>query len=405
VAVRVRVLTLFVVAVLTGGVFFAGYGAGHRAAARSADDQGYALLRQILTHVRRDYLNPVPDATALFDGAARGMLDALGDPHTRYMDGKAFRQFQEGVQGVFFGIGIFIDMRDKQLIVVQPIEGTPAFRAGLRAGDKIQRINNAPTESMALQEAVSKIRGPAGTKVTLQIARPDRTFDVEITRARIQVTSVAGVKSLDEAVQKQLAADRLGYLRILRFDEPTAADVSAELEQILRGAPVGLIVDMRGNGGGLLNVTEQIAGRFIAAGQPIVHIVDRSGRRETRRAGGGTKVTVPIVVLINEFSASASEILAGALKDSADATIIGQQTFGKGVIQSIYDLPGGSGAAITTAKYLTPAGRDIQGKGIPPDVVVGDRLEGKADADLARIQSEQLQRAIEVLKQRIKQRR
>jgi len=167
VAVRVRVLTLFVVAVLTGGVFFAGYGAGHRAAARSADDQGYALLRQILTHVRRDYLNPVPDATALFDGSARGMLDALGDPYTRYMGGKAFREFQEGVQGVFFGIGIFIDMRDKQLIVVQPIEGTPAFRAGLRAGDKIQRINNAPTESMALQEAVSKIRGPAGTKVTL----------------------------------------------------------------------------------------------------------------------------------------------------------------------------------------------------------------------------------------------
>ncbi len=376
-----------------------------RAAARSADDQGYALLRQILTHVRRDYLNPVPDATILFDGAARGMLDALGDPYTRYMDGKAFKEFQEGVQGVFFGIGIFIDLRDKQLIVVQPIDGTPAARAGLRAGDKIQRINNVATDGMALQEAVSKIRGPAGTKVTLRIARPDRAFDVEITRARIQVTSVAGVKSLDEAAQKQLAADRLGYLRILRFDEPTADDVTAELERIQRSAPLGLIVDLRGNGGGLLNVTEHIAGRFIATGQPIVHVVDRNGRRDTRRAGGGNKVTIPIVVLVNEFSASASEILAGALKDSAAATIVGQQTFGKGVIQSIYDLPGGAGAAVTTAKYLTPAGRDIQGKGIAPDVVAGERLEGKTDADLARIQSEQLLRAIEVLKRRIQQRR
>jgi carboxyl-terminal processing protease len=340
----------------------------------------------------------------LFDGAARGMLEALGDPYTRYLDGKAFKEFREGVQGVFFGIGIFIDIRDKQLIVVQPIDGTPAARAGLRAGDKIQRINDAPTDGMALQEAVSKIRGPAGTKVTLRIGRPDRTFDVEITRARIQVTSVARSTTLEPAVQKQLAADRLDYLRILRFDEPTADDVGAALDDILRGAPRGLIVDLRGNGGGLLDVTERVAARFVATGQAVVHVVDRSGRRETRRAGGGRKVTVPVVVLVNEFSASAAEILAGALKDSARATIVGQQTFGKGVIQSIYDLPGGGGAAVTTAKYLTPAGHDIQGKGIPPDVAAGERLEGKAEADAVRIQAVQLQRAIEVLRQRIKPR-
>jgi carboxyl-terminal processing protease len=173
---------------------------------------------------------------------------------------------------------------------------------------------------------------------------------------------------------------------------------------MMRAAPRGVIIDLRGNGGGLLNVTEQIASRFVPTGRPIVHVVDRGGRRDTRRAGGGAKVTVPIVVLVNEFSASASEILAGALKDSAGATIVGHQTFGKGVIQSIYDLPGGAGAAITTAKYLTPAGHDIQGKGIPPDVAVGDRLEGKADADVARIQAQQLQRAIEVLKQRARPR-
>jgi carboxyl-terminal processing protease len=402
--VRVRPATLILVAVLAGGVFFAGYGAGQRAAAGAADDQGYALLRQILIHVRRDFLNPVPDSSALFDGAARGLLEALGDPYTRYLDGKAFREFREGVQGIFFGIGIFIDIREGHLIVVQPIDGTPAARAGLRAGDRIQRINNVPTDGMALQEAVSKIRGPSGTKVMLRIARPDRAFDVEITRARIQVTSVAGSTTLEAAVQKQLTAERLGYLRILRFDEPTQDDVGRALDAMMRAAPRGVIIDLRGNGGGLLNVTEQIASRFVPTGRPIVHVVDRGGRRDTRRAGGGAKVTVPIVVLVNEFSASASEILAGALKDSAGATIVGHQTFGKGVIQSIYDLPGGAGAAITTAKYLTPAGHDIQGKGIPPDVAVGDRLEGKADADVARIQAQQLQRAIEVLKQRARPR-
>ncbi|MDR7556218.1 MAG: S41 family peptidase [Armatimonadota bacterium] len=388
------------VAAVIVAVFLAGYGAGQASVARGADDQGFALLRQLLTHIRQDYLGPVPDARVLFDGAARGMLEALGDPYTRYMDARAFREFAQDAQGYFFGIGIFIDIRDGQLIVVQPIEGTPAHRAGLRPGDRIRAINNVSTEGMALQEAVSRIRGPAGTRVVLRIQRADRSFDVEITRARIQIVSVQGAGVLDADLQKQLAAERLGYVRILTFNDRTAEEVAAEMTRLQQVGVRGVLLDLRSNGGGLLEASLRVAERFVPEGRPLVHIVDRTGRKTTERAGRGPKIQLPVVVLVNEFSASASEILAGALKDSAGATLVGIRTFGKGVIQSVYALPGGGGAAITTSKYLTPADHDIHGKGVPPDVVAGDRLEGKSDAEVARIQQEQLRRAVEVLRQR-----
>ena len=389
------------VAAVILAVFLAGYGAGQASVARGADDQGFALLRQLLTHIRQDYLWPAPDARVLFDGAARGMLEALGDPYTRYMDATAFREFAQDAQGYFFGIGIFIDIRDGQLIVVQPIEGTPAHRAGLRPGDRIRAINNVSTEGMALQEAVSRIRGPAGTRVVLRIQRADRTFEVEITRARIQIVSVQGAGVLDADLQKRLQGERLGYLRILTFNDRTAEEVAAELARLQQAGVRGVVLDLRSNGGGLLEASLRVAERFVPEGRPLVHIVDRAGRRTTERAGRGPKIRLPVVVLVNEFSASASEILAGALKDSAGATLVGIKTFGKGVIQSVYSLPGGGGAAITTSKYLTPADHDIHGKGVPPDVVAGDRLEGKSDAEVARIQQDQLRRAVEVLRQRV----
>jgi carboxyl-terminal processing protease len=402
----VKYQTALLVVALAVATFAAGYGYGQRTAvARPADEQGFVLLRELLTTVRREYLNPVPESTKLFDGAARGLLDALGDPYTRYMDGKSFREFAQDTQGFFFGIGIFIDIRDGHLIVVQPIDGTPAQRAGLRAGDRIRAINGAATDGMALQEAVSRIRGPAGTKVILSIGRVDRTMDVEITRARVLIVTVQGPTALDDAVKRRLESDRIGYLRILTFNDQTAKEVNAELDRQLRSGVRGLLLDLRSNGGGLLESSLQVANRFIADGRPIVHIVGRDGRRTTERAGRGQKVTVPVVVLVNEFSASASEILAGALKDSAGAALVGRQTFGKGVIQSVFNLPSGGGAAITTAKYLTPSDHDIHGRGIPPNVAVGDKLEGKGEAVVTRIQQEQLQRGIEILRQRIAQRR
>lgn len=403
---RNRLATLLLVGVLGAGVFFAGYGAGQRSAvAGPADDQGFDLLRQLLVHVRRDYLNPAPESQKLFDGAAKGMLEALGDPYTRYMAPGVYKEFAANTQGFFFGIGIYIDIRDEHLIVAQIIEGTPAHKAGLRAGDRIRSINSVPTDGMSLQEAVTRIRGPAGSKVTLKVTRPDQSFDLEITRARIQVTTVQGAGVLDEAVRKQLTAEQMGYVRILTFNEQTARETLAEVDRLTKTGVRGIIIDLRSNGGGLLDICIQVADRFIESGKPILHIVARDGSRATERAKGGAKVAVPIVVVVNEFSASASEILTGALKDSAGATVVGQKTFGKGVIQSVYSLPGGGGAAITTQKYLTPADHDIHGKGITPDIPAGDKLEGKTEANIRKIEAQQLTKAIEALKQRIAGRR
>lgn len=403
---RNRLTTLLLIVVLAAGVFLAGYGAGQRRAlAGPADDQGFDLLRQLLVHVRRDFLNPPPESQKLFDGAAKGMLEALGDPYTRYMAPGVYKEFSSNTQGFFFGIGIYIDIRAEHLIVVQPIEGTPAHKAGLRAGDRIRTINGVATDGMSLQEAVTRIRGPAGTKVTLKIVRTEQTFDVEITRARIEVITVQGPSVLDEAVRKQLTAERMGYVRILTFNEQTAKESLAEFDRQIAGGVQGLIIDLRSNGGGLLDITVQVANRLIESGKPILHIVARDGSRISERAKSGAKITIPIVVLVNEYSASASEILTGALKDSAGAAVVGHKTFGKGVIQSVYSLPGGGGAAITTAKYLTPADHDIHGKGITPDVPAGDKLEGKTEADIKKIETVQLARAIDALKQRIAQRR
>lgn len=403
---RNRLTTLLLIVVLAAGLFLAGYGAGQRRAlAGPADDQGFDLVRQLLVHVRRDFLNPAPESQKIFDGAAKGMLEALGDPYTRYMAPGVYKEFSSNTQGFFFGIGIYIDIRAEHLIVVQPIEGTPAHRAGLRAGDRIRNINSVATDGMSLQEAVTRIRGPAGTKVTLKITRPEQTFDVEITRARIEVITVQGPGVLEEAVRKQLTAERMGYVRILTFNEQTAKESLAEFDRQTAGGARGLIIDLRLNGGGLLDITVQVANRLIESGKPILHIVARDGSRTSERARSGAKITIPIVVLVNEYSASASEILTGALKDSAGAIVVGQKTFGKGVIQSVYSLPGGGGAAITTAKYLTPADHDIHGKGITPDVPAGDKLEGKTEADIKKIEAVQLSRAIDVLKQRIAQRR
>jgi len=373
----------------------------------------YALIDRI-----KERCSGAPDTERLYLAAARGLLEALGDPYTRLMEPSAFKEFMQETRGFFFGIGIYIDLKDNHLIVVQPIADTPAARAGLRAGDRITRINGASTQGMALQEAVSRIRGPEGSTVRLAIDRADREFEVSIVRAKINFVAAQGPAQLDESSRAALRAAGIGYINLVTFNHERAAAIfDQELARVRREGARGLIVDLRNNGGGLLDQSLEIADRFLPRGMTILRMFDRNRREETSKARSRDQITIPVVVLVNEFSASASEIVAGALQDNHAATVVGVHTFGKNLVQNIVGLPPnslpmGAGVAISTSKWLTPAGRDINKKGLVPDVVVGEpeealraRLKGRPDAEIdqrvQRMRLEQLQRAISILKQRL----
>lgn len=373
----------------------------------------YALVDRV-----RERCAGAPPPDRLYLASARGLLEGLGDPYTRLMEPSAFKEFIQETRGFFYGIGIYIDLKEEHLIVVQPIERTPAARAGLRAGDRITRINGTPTAGMALQEAVSRIRGPEGTTVRLAIQRSDREFEVAITRARIDLVTAQGPGQLDDSTRAALRGTGIGYINLVTFNHERAAALFAqELARVRAERARALILDLRNNGGGLLDQSLEIADRFLPRGTTILTMLDRSGRREVSKARNRDQVTIPVVVLVNEFSASASEIVAGALQDSRAATIVGVNTFGKNRVQSIVGLPPdslpmGVGVAISTSKWLTPSGRDINRRGLTPDVVVGEpqetlreRLKGRPDAEIEervrRMRQDQLQRAIEILKRRL----
>ncbi len=335
--------------------------------AQAYNSQTYDQLRlftDALNIVQRNYVEE-PETQELVRGAIKGMLTSL-DPHSSFMDPDMYKEMQIDTQGEFQGIGITIGLRDGILTVIAPIDDTPAFRAGILAGDKIVMIEDTSTKNMSLMEAVKLMRGPKGTKVTISIVREGEPKPIKhtITRDVIPLFSVK-VKDIDPSI---------GYVRITQFQKKTSTEFAEALEKVRdeKGeAFKGLVLDLRNNPGGLLVSAIEIADRFVDSGP----IVTTRGRLKNQNfsynaKSKGTEPDYPIVVLVNGGSASASEIVAGALQDYKKAILIGTTTFGKGSVQTIYRLGDGSGMRVTTARYFTPSGRSIQATGIEPDIVV-----------------------------------
>ncbi|MCX7692594.1 S41 family peptidase [Tepidimonas taiwanensis] len=352
-------------------------------------------LAAVFGMIKSDYVEPVDEKKLITDAIA-GMVSAL-DPHSQYFDKKSFKEFREGTSGRFVGVGIEITMEDGLVKVVSPIEDSPAFRAGLKAGDLITKIDDTPVKGLTINEAVKRMRGEPNTKVTLTVFRRDenRTFPVTITRQEIKTVSV----------RAKVVEPGYAWVRVSQFQERTLEDFARKVEEIVRTEPnlKGLVLDLRNDPGGLLDAAVGLSAAFLPDGAVVVttngqleesKATYRAQPRDYwRRAGAdpiarlteqtqGLLKRIPVVVLVNEGSASASEIVAGALQDHKRATLMGSQTFGKGSVQTVRPLGPDTALKLTTARYYTPSGRSIQAKGIVPDVWVDETPEGNLFAAL-----------------------
>jgi carboxyl-terminal processing protease len=337
-------------------------GAGTGAYPADATDAG--LIEDVMKQVERNYVAPVTD-NELTKDALKGMLTRL-DPHSDYMDQEQYQQMTAVTRGQFGGIGVELTLEGKVPEVISPIDGTPAAEAGIEPGDRIVKIDAQPTTGMDVEEIVKRLRGPAGSKVSLTIARNDRSpFEVNLTRNVIRVVSV----------KSDLKPNNIGYARITTFTENSSSELAAAIARLTartQGRLNGFILDLRNDPGGLLDAAIDVSGAFLDGGVVVVTRGRNTADDHVYRApvAGDLLRGTPIVVLINSASASAAEIVAGALQDHRRATVMGTRSFGKGSVQTIIPLEGRGALRLTTALYYTPSGRSIQGQGISPDIVV-----------------------------------
>lgn len=343
---------------------------------------------EALNLVRSEYIEKDIDLDKIVQGAIKGMLKALDEPYTRYMDPLALKREQEDMfLGHFGGLGIIISIKDDQLTIISPIEDTPAYRVGIKAGDKIVEIDGKSTEGIGLDEAVNVLRGEKGTQVILGIKRENVEEILEFTIIR----DIIEVK----AVKKKIISEdnNIGYIRITTFNVNTEPELEEVLNEFKKDNSIeGIILDLRNNPGGLLDIAIEVASKFVKEG-PVVHIKDRDGIQVTIQSRGNKYPQWPLIVLINEGSASASEIVAGAVQDSGRGRLLGKKTFGKGVVQQVFSLSDGSGVIITTSEYYTPSEQSINNIGIEPDILVEAVEDGEEDI--------QLNKAIEILKEQL----
>src|SRR6266404_3548442 len=383
------------------------------------EDSGYSqisIFAKAVQLLRQDYVDE--NKTSYHDlitAAMKGMLSSL-DPHSQYMDPNDFRDMQDDTRSRFNGLGIEVSTKNGLPTVVTPMEDTPAARAGILSGDQILKIDGASTERMELQDAINVLRGAPGQKVTLTLLRPatKEIKDYNLERAEIKVQSVKGAKLLDPELTGSF---KIGYIRLIQFNEPTADELSRALDDLEKKGMQALILDLRNNPGGLLNSAVDVCAQFVPPNTKVVSTQGRVASQQREYSTSGVakeRPNFPMAVLVNEGSASGAEIVCGALKDLNRAIVVGETTFGKGSVQNVMQLPEGSALRFTTAKYYTPSKQVIHGNGVTPNIRVpmsveqerqlftarssGDTI--RADEDKAFIKSNdpQMVRAIDALK-------
>lgn len=403
-------VTLTTVAVTSLGIHSQGQALFKESPKELVDEVWQIIYRQYVDEtfnqvdwlaVRREYLSKSYSSREEAYKSIREMVGKMEDPYTRFMDPEEFKNMQVDTSGELTGIGIQIglDEKTKKLTVISPIEDTPAFKAGITARDIIIKIDGKSTEGMDTNQAVSLIRGEPGTKVNLVIERGGKQIPYTIERAKIEIHPV-------KFSQRQTPVGNIGYIRLNQFSANASKEMRDAIKALEAKNVSGYVLDLRGNPGGLLYASVDIARMWLQSGT-IVSTKDRRGEQEREVANGRALTDKPLVVLVDKGSASASEIVSGALQDNKRAKIVGMQTFGKGLVQSVRPLSDGSGVAVTIAKYFTPNGRDINKHGIDPDVVVNLTDEQRQDLwlrnrdKLGTMEDIQFAKAIEVLGQEI----
>jgi len=344
----------------------------HAAERKDSAEPNLELFAGVLGKVRTEYVNGQNlTYRDLVYAALKGMIGSL-DPHSEFMDPDEYRELQSDTEGAFGGLGLVVTMKNNYVTVVTPMEDTPGFRAGILSGDRIVKINGKSAERMSLPDAVKLLRGEPGTQVTVTIQRPSSGMvrDFTLTRAIVKMDMV---KDINGKKEFPLGADKIGYIRVTQFGDKTDDELKTALNKLKAQGMKALILDLRWNPGGLLDEAVEVCSEFLPRGELVVTTEGRDpGQNTIRRAGshGNVLKSMPIVVLVNLGNASASEIVAGCLQDLHRAIILGEKTFGKGSVQSIFPLDDGSALKLTTAKYYTPSHKVIQEQGITPDITV-----------------------------------
>jgi carboxyl-terminal processing protease len=418
-----RVLFGFLIAVLGVNLFFGAQVYVYSARASQKDDpyENYKLLADVLEKVRQEYVDGDKlTYQDLIHGALKGMLNSL-DPHSEFMDQAKFDELKKDTEGEFGGLGIIVEMgKDNVLTVVSPMEDSPGYKAGILPHDQIIKIDGKSAAKLDLEDAVKLLRGESGTSITMTIRRPStgQIKDYKLVRADIKVDTV---KDINDQREFPLGADGIGYVRIIQFGEKTSDDLGVALKKLTDQGMRALIIDLRDNPGGLLEQAGLVCEKFLPRGQLIVSTEGRgpTPRSEIVADGHGKRIDLPMVILVNGYSASAAEIVAGCMQDVKPIThaiILGEQTFGKGSVQSILPLADGSALRLTTAKYYTPSHKVIHEHGITPDIYVPMSEQDEADLHykhmpgamevlddqdrerIEKIHDKQMERAVDVLK-------